>query len=54
VAHPDRAQHFFLDHDWMTEMGEQLPTFRPPLNMHRLFGDQGIGGQWAKRSPCAT
>ncbi|HNE89395.1 MAG TPA: molybdopterin-dependent oxidoreductase, partial [Actinomycetota bacterium] len=36
-------QHFFLDHDWMTELGEQLPTFRPPLNMHRLYGDQGTG-----------
>ena len=27
-------QHFFLDHDWMTELGEGLPIFRPPLNMH--------------------
>ena len=36
-------QHFFLDHDWMTEIGEQLPTFRPPFNMHRLYGDQGTG-----------
>ena len=36
-------QHFFLDHDWMTELGEQLPTFRPPLNMHRIFGDQATG-----------
>ncbi|MEZ5184385.1 MAG: nitrate reductase subunit alpha [Candidatus Nanopelagicales bacterium] len=36
-------QHLFLDHDWMTEIGEQLPTFRPPLNMHRLYGDQGTG-----------
>ena len=36
-------QHFFLDHDWMSEIGEQLPTFRPPLNMHRLYGDQGTG-----------
>ncbi len=36
-------QHFFLDHDWMSELGEQLPIFRPPLNMHRLFGDQGSG-----------
>ena len=36
-------QHLFLDHDWMTEIGEQLPTFRPPLNMHRLFGDQSTG-----------
>ena len=36
-------QHMFLDHDWMTELGEQLPTFRPPLNMHRIFGDQSSG-----------
>ncbi|MCU0279284.1 MAG: hypothetical protein MUE31_10395, partial [Candidatus Nanopelagicales bacterium] len=36
-------QHFFLDHDWMTELGEQLPIYRPPLNMHRIFGDQGSG-----------
>ena len=28
-------QHFFLDHDWMTELGEGLPVFRPPLNMQR-------------------
>ena len=27
----------------MTEIGEQLPTFRPPLNMHRLYGDQSTG-----------
>jgi len=32
-------QHFFLDHDWMTEMGEQLPTYRPPLNMARISQD---------------
>ena len=36
-------QHFFLDHDWMTELGEQLPIYRPPLNMHRIFGDQSSG-----------
>jgi nitrate reductase alpha subunit len=36
-------QHFFLDHDWMAEMGENLPTFRPTLNMHRLYGDQSRG-----------
>ena len=34
-------QHFFLDHDWMAELGEQLPTYRPPLNMARIFGPQG-------------
>jgi nitrate reductase alpha subunit len=32
-------QHFYLDHDWMSEIGENLPVFRPPLDMHRLFGD---------------
>ncbi|MGW2092029.1 nitrate reductase subunit alpha [Promicromonospora sukumoe] len=32
-------QHFYLDHDWLIELGEQLPVFRPPLDMHRLFPD---------------
>ncbi|WP_069813976.1 nitrate reductase subunit alpha [Streptomyces sp. TP-A0874] len=32
-------QHFYLDHDWMAEFGEQLPTYRPPLNMTAHFGD---------------
>ncbi|MBI1759364.1 MAG: nitrate reductase subunit alpha [Actinobacteria bacterium] len=36
-------QHFFLDHDWMAELGEQLPTYRPPLNMHRIFGSPMSG-----------
>ncbi|MGH3508041.1 MAG: molybdopterin dinucleotide binding domain-containing protein, partial [Nocardioidaceae bacterium] len=35
--------HFFLDHDWMHEMGESLPTFRPPLDMHQLFGEPQLG-----------
>jgi nitrate reductase / nitrite oxidoreductase, alpha subunit len=40
-------QHFFLDHDWMHELGEGLPIYRPPLDMHRLFGEPrlGDGGQ---------
>ncbi|MGA7833576.1 MAG: molybdopterin dinucleotide binding domain-containing protein, partial [Acidimicrobiales bacterium] len=32
-------QHFFLDHDWMAELGEQLPAYRPPLNIRQLFKD---------------
>jgi nitrate reductase alpha subunit len=36
-------QQFFLDHDWMTELGEALPGYRPPLVMGRHFGDQGRG-----------
>jgi nitrate reductase / nitrite oxidoreductase, alpha subunit len=39
--------HFFLDHDWMHEMGEGLPTFRPPLDMHRLFGEPRLYGDGA-------
>ena len=35
--------HFFLDHDWMSEIGENMPIFRPPLNLHRLDGDQRTG-----------
>ncbi|MFD4403176.1 nitrate reductase subunit alpha [Nocardia sp. NPDC058499] len=36
-------QHFYLDHDWMAELGEGLPVYRPPLNMAALFGEPGIG-----------
>jgi nitrate reductase alpha subunit len=39
--------HFFLDHDWMAELGEGLPVFRPPLNMHTLFDEPRIGDNGA-------
>ncbi|WP_435858769.1 nitrate reductase subunit alpha [Streptomyces varsoviensis] len=29
-------QHFYLDHDWMAELGEQLPVYRPPLDLAAL------------------
>lgn len=35
--------HFYLDHDWLEELGEQLPTYRPPLDMARLFGEPALG-----------
>jgi nitrate reductase alpha subunit len=38
-------QHFFLDHDWMAELGETLPVFRPPLDMTALFGEPPIGAE---------
>lgn len=38
-------QHFFLDHDWIAELGEQLPVFRPPLDMTALFGEPEIGSR---------
>jgi nitrate reductase alpha subunit len=37
--------HFFLDHDWIAEYGECLPTYRPPLNYIRHFGEQGLNEQ---------
>jgi nitrate reductase alpha subunit len=36
-------QHFYLDHDWIAELGEELPIFRPPLDMHKLFGEPRLG-----------
>jgi len=36
-------QHFFLDHDWMHEVGEALPVYKPPLDMHRLYGEPELG-----------
>ena len=36
-------QSFYLDHDWMTELGENLPVYRPPLNMAALFGENEVG-----------
>ncbi len=38
-------QHFYLDHDWMTELGEGLPVYRPPLNMTALFDEPRVGDQ---------
>ena len=36
-------QHFYLDHDWMAELGEWLPVYRPPLTMNALFGEPLVG-----------
>ncbi|MGW4894824.1 nitrate reductase subunit alpha [Kitasatospora sp. NPDC004240] len=36
-------QHFFVDHDWIHELGEALPVYRPPLDMRRLFGEPALG-----------
>jgi nitrate reductase alpha subunit len=36
-------QHFYLDHDWMLDLGEAMPIYRPPLNMTDLFGEPTVG-----------
>jgi nitrate reductase alpha subunit len=41
--------HFFLDHDWMRDLGEALPIYRPPLDMHRLFGEPTLGPDGSKQ-----
>ena len=41
-------QHFFLDHDWMHEMGEALPAYRPPLDMHQLYAEPRLGRHGAE------
>ena len=35
--------HFYLDHDWLIDAGEQLPIYRPPLDMARNFGEPELG-----------
>ncbi|RIQ18823.1 nitrate reductase subunit alpha [Jiangella rhizosphaerae] len=41
--------HFYLDHDWMLEYGEALPIYRPPLALHRLFGEPRLGPDGASQ-----
>ncbi|MET9410045.1 nitrate reductase subunit alpha [Streptomyces sp. NPDC002935] len=38
-------QHFFIDHDWIAELGEWMPVYRPPLSMHALFDEPEVGDQ---------
>jgi nitrate reductase / nitrite oxidoreductase, alpha subunit len=41
--------HFYLDHDWMSDLGESLPIYRPPLDMQRLFGEPAFGPDGSKQ-----
>ncbi len=36
-------QHYYLDHDWMRDIGESMPIFRPPLDLHHLYGEAAVG-----------
>lgn len=36
-------QHYYLDHDWIQSMGEQMPLYRPPLDLRHLYGESGPG-----------
>ncbi|WP_018295797.1 nitrate reductase subunit alpha [Corynebacterium lubricantis] len=35
--------HYFLDHDWFIDYGEQLPMFKPPVDRLRLNGETAPG-----------
>ena len=34
---------FYVDHDWMMDMGEALPIFRPPLDLAHIYGERPVG-----------
>jgi nitrate reductase alpha subunit len=36
-------QQFYIDHDWMAEMGELLPIYRGPLDMTSYVPEDGVG-----------
>ena len=35
-------QQLFVDHEWMLDMGEGLPAYRPPVDAGQL---QGLAGE---------
>ena len=35
--------HYYLDHEWFRDMGEAMPVFRPPLDLHALYGEAAPG-----------
>jgi nitrate reductase alpha subunit len=35
-------QHFYLDHEWILDLGEALPAYRPPVDAGQL---QGLAGE---------
>lgn len=35
--------HYYLDHDWLQRMGESMPIYRPPLDMHHMVGEPAPG-----------
>ncbi|MDO4259195.1 MAG: nitrate reductase subunit alpha [Actinomycetaceae bacterium] len=34
---------FYLDHDWIRDLGESLPVFRPPLDLAHMYGENPVG-----------
>jgi nitrate reductase alpha subunit len=41
--------HLFLDQDWLQDLGEALPIYRPPLDLHKLLGEPRLGPDGAKQ-----
>ncbi|QIW22794.1 nitrate reductase subunit alpha [Sulfolobus sp. S-194] len=35
-------QHFYLDHPWIREQGEQLPVYKPPLDIVKVPQSEGV------------
>jgi nitrate reductase alpha subunit len=36
-------QQFYVDHEWLLELGEGLPVYRPPIDVLKHVGDQRTG-----------
>lgn len=46
--------HYYLDHDWMIKYGEAMPTFKPPVDVHALYGETAPGTYAAgQKDSCA-
>ena len=44
LTNHDLEQMFETNHDWIVELGEQLPVYRPPLDIQRLLSFAGVFG----------
>ena len=44
-------QHYYLDHDWMRDIGEAMPVYKPPLDLKTLNG--GLNPGQTSPSPLA-
>ena len=55
MADADRPPtQLFIDHEWMLDLGEGLPAYRPPVDAGQLQGLAASERQGTRsRSPCA-
>ncbi len=47
-------QHYYLDHDWIRDLGEALPIFKAPLALNHLYGEPTVGEKSTERGEAAV